>query len=300
MWSSMPEKKAAWSLLLHGGARTILGDQRNKVRAGCLRAARVGQSILRAGGDAVEAVEAVIRVLEDDPSFNAGTGAVRNAAGEIEMDAAIMDGEDLALGAVAALKDVRHPISVARAMLPEIPVLLAGAGAYAFARAHEAEPACEMRSDTHPSLNGACDTVGCVARDVRGEIAAGTSTGGLHGKMPGRVGDSPLAGSGLYADSRTGGVSASGDGESIVRTMLAARVMFEVESGDPQAAAEVALRALERVGGEAGLIVLDARGRPGIAHNSDHFALGYAAEHQQPRCALHMSEAAAWTEPVHQ
>jgi beta-aspartyl-peptidase (threonine type) len=135
--------------------------------------------------------------------------------------------------------------------------------------------------------------VGCVAFDARGHLATGTSTGGLQGQHPGRVGDSPLPGCGLYADDTLGATCFSGEGESISRTLLAGRVMLALAQHDPQAAMEHALRAIGRVGGEAGGIVIDPRGRMGWAHNSDHFAVGVAAAGQPPRAFLSRAEAAS-------
>jgi isoaspartyl peptidase/L-asparaginase-like protein (Ntn-hydrolase superfamily) len=151
---------------------------------------------------------------------------------------------DLAVGGVAAVSTLRHPISVAAAMLPETPVLLVGHGAECFAREHEAElcAPCDLFIE-RPGDPG-CDTVGCVALDVHGDVAAGTSTGGLTGAREGRVGDSPLPGCGLYADNEVGGVSLSGDGESLIRTTLAARLMHSLEAGPPRPAIAAALACL--------------------------------------------------------
>ena len=277
----MPEH-ARWALMLHGGAKSIAESRAEANRAGCLAAAQAGRAVLAAGGSAVEAVEATIRVLEDTPVFNAGYGSVRNADGEVEMDAALMDGETLDLGGVAAIQGVRHPISVARLMLARKPTLLAGEGARRFAAAQGADlcdPAAmispeQLASEAHGT---GYDTVGCVALDLNGRLAAGTSTGGLTGKPPGRVGDSPLPGCGLYAEAGVGAVSLSGEGEAISRTLVAARVMRALETGPPQAAAEAGVARLERVGGEMGAIVVDPRGRMGWAHNSEHFAVAMAA-----------------------
>jgi beta-aspartyl-peptidase (threonine type) len=273
-----------WALIVHGGAKEIAPEQEEANRRGCLEAVAAGQAILEQGGSAVDAVEAAIRILESDPTFNAGYGSDLNADGEVEMDAALMDGSSLALGAVAAIQGVRHPISVARRMLSEPPTLLVGEGARRFAAAQGAElcepgeliPPCPDGSDrkTHDH-----DTVGCVGLDSSGRIAAGTSTGGLDDTLPGRVGDSPLPGCGFYADEQVGGVAFSGDGESIARTLLAARVIQALEGGQlPQAAAEASLAHLGRVGGEAGGIVLDHHGRVGWAHNSSHFAVAWVTD----------------------
>lgn len=269
---------AGWTLVVHGGARTIDQGQEDRNRAGCIAAAEAGASVLTSGGDAVEAVEAAIRVLEDDPTFNAGTGSVLNADGDVENDAAIMDGGDLRLGGVGALKGYRNPISVARRMLAELPTLLVGEGARAYAASIGAE-AQVARAANAPVPDTACsDTVGCVARDVHGKVAAGTSTGGLPGKRVGRVGDSPLPGCGLYADNMLGAISLSGDGESISRLALGLRTLFRTGALTPWKSAELALDDLTRVGGEAGIILLSPSGEPGVAHNSDHFAVALASD----------------------
>ncbi|MGH1560246.1 isoaspartyl peptidase/L-asparaginase [Caulobacter segnis] len=170
---------------------------------------------MTAGGSAVAAVEAAIRVLEDDPTFNAGRGAVLNAAGEVECDAAIMDGADLSVGGVAAVRTLRHPISVARRMLPERPDAAGRRGRGSLRP--PTRPGILRAWRTHAAVGRSspgCDTVGCVALDREGDIAAGTSTGGLSGCAVGRVGTSPLPGCGLYADNAVGGVSLSGEGEA--------------------------------------------------------------------------------------
>jgi beta-aspartyl-peptidase (threonine type) len=274
-----------WALIVHGGAKEIAPEQEEANRRGCLDALAAGRVILAQGGSAVEAVEAAIRILESDATFNAGYGSDLNADGEVEMDAALMDGSSLALGAVAAIQGVRHPISVARRMLTEPPTLLVSEGARRFAAAHGAE-LCEPGELIPPRRDGPeeekthdHDTVGCVALDSTGRIAAGTSTGGLDDTLPGRVGDSPLPGCGFYADDQVGGVAFSGDGECIARTLLAARVMQVLEGGQPpQAALEASLTHLERVGGEAGGIVLDHLGRVGWAHNSSNFAVAWITD----------------------
>lgn len=278
----MPE----WVILVHGGAKTIVPDAVAANRAGCLAAATAGAAVLRVGGDAIDAAEVAIRVLEDDPRFNAGNGSVRNADGEVEMDAALMDGATLDIGAVGAVRTIRNPIAAARALLREPAVLLVGEGAERFAR----DRGLALASSQEIATDTEHDTVGCVVRDARGHVAAATSTGGLHGTAAGRVGDSPLPGCGFYADDATGAVSFSGDGESIMRTLLAAHVMRALETGGAAAAADAALHRLARVGGEAGAIVIDAAGRIGIAHNSDHFALGLATSATAPRGGAHRDD----------
>ena len=290
----MPEP-SFWRLILHGGAGRPAPDRAEASRAGILAAAAVGRGVLTGGGSALDAVEQVIRALEDDPTFNAGFGSVLNAEGEVEMDAAIMDGQTLDFGGVAAVKGLRHPISVARALLKETPILLAAEGARRFAERIGAEtcpPEAMIAPRRRPPLG--VDTVGCVAIDCEGRIAAGTSTGGLSGKAPGRIGDSPLPGAGLYADPR-GGVSLSGEGEKIARVLVAVEVMHALDRHPAQAAAEHGIERLAGIGGDGGCIVVDRQGRFGCAHNSGQFAVGLAApELDRPLAFLHRSEMDDW------
>jgi beta-aspartyl-peptidase (threonine type) len=291
----MPDLRARWAILVHGGAKTIDPALFERNREGCRVAVEAGAAVLRAGGSAIAAAEAAVRQLEDDPIFNAGFGSVLNQDGEVEMDAALMDGETLRLGAVAGVRRLAHPISVARAMLPELPVLLAGDGAERFAIHHGFE-LCEPKAMISPERLAseharAHDTVGCVAVDMRGHVAAATSTGGLPGKHVGRIGDSPIPGCGLYADDALGGAAFSGDGESILRTMLAAHVMHALEQGSAGEAAAAAIARLGRVGGEAGAIVIGRMLHLGVAHNSDHFAVAaHASWLDQPRAGVHRDE----------
>jgi beta-aspartyl-peptidase (threonine type) len=294
----MTEPPRRWAVILHGGARRIEPEREAANRRGCLAALGAGQAILERGGSALDAAEAALRALEADPTFNAGFGSVLNAAGEVEMDAALMDGSTLAVGGVAALQGVRHPVSVARLLLEETPTLLVAEGARRFARDRGAE-LCDpqalispeqLAAEAHDPRMSGHDTVGCVVLDGRGHLAAGTSTGGLGGALPGRVGDSPLPGCGLYADDALGGVALSGHGEGISRLILAARVMQGLEGTDVQTAVDAAVARMPRVGGDAGAVALDARGRVGWAHNSPQFAVAYATQGQPARVSLHKGE----------
>ncbi|WP_407572790.1 isoaspartyl peptidase/L-asparaginase family protein [Deinococcus altitudinis] len=276
----MPEHQAdpdqKWVILVHGGAKTIPPEQADAHRRGCLEALQAGRTVLELGGRAVDAVETAIRVLESDPTFNAGYGSVLTTDKQIEMDSGLMDGETLDVGAVAGIRGVTHPVSVARMLLPEERTLLQGDGARRFAQEHHAELCAPDALITEERLKEASDTVGCVALDVWGHLAAGTSTGGLDGQPPGRVGDSPLAGCGFYAEDGSGAVALSGDGERITRFMLSGRVMAAMNSGDPSVImGTVATAMRERVGGEVGGVVIDGTGVPGWAHTSDHFAVAY-------------------------
>lgn len=296
-------ERPRWALALHGGAGPIAPEWQEPARRGLRAALAAGRAVLEDGGGAADAVEATVRALEDDEAFNAGFGAVLNADGEVEADAAIMDGRDLALGGVAALKGARHPVSVARLLLPETPVLLVAEGARRFAAERGAElcPPDELiapRRRAARNAAGSHDTVGAVALDARGHLAAATSTGGLSGALPGRVGDSPLPGAGLYADDTLGATVFSGHGEAIARVALAARVMRGLEEGrDPQEAMEGALAHLAaRIGGEeaeAGGLVLDRAGRLGWAHRSEHFAVAHQTAGADGHVHLSKSEESA-------
>jgi isoaspartyl peptidase/L-asparaginase-like protein (Ntn-hydrolase superfamily) len=282
--------REAWSIIVHGGAKTIKPEREAAHRAGCLAAVIAGQAVLEAGGSAVSAVVTAIRVLENDPTFNAGYGCVLNSDGEVELDAAIMDGSTLDVGAVAAMQGVCNPIEAAHALLTDQAVFLVGSGASRFA-AEKGLNLCEP--DAHrSSIPGeeACNTVGCVAYDRQGRLAAGTSTGGLEGTRPGRVGDAPIPGCGLYAEDNLGGVSFSGDGESILRLALAGRVMADLEVSNAAQAADHAISLMPRVGGEAGCILIDGSGNIGFAHNSSHFAVAIAAADRPARAMLQRSE----------
>lgn len=273
--------RPGWALIVHGGAKEIQPDEEESNRSGVAEAARAGAEVLARGGGAVDAVEAAIRVLEDLPIFNAGRGSVPNAAGEVEMCAGLMDGRDLAHGAVAAIRQVRHPISVARELMPEKEIILVGEGALLFARERGFETASnsELLAEKEEKELAEHDTVGAVALDAGGNLAAGTSTGGLTGSRVGRVGDSPLPGSGLYADNHVAAVSFSGDGESIARLALASRVMAAVEHGrDLEGAIAAGVARLPGVGGaegDGGAIGITKDGRFGWAHNSPDFAVAY-------------------------
>lgn len=280
-------------LIVHGGAGRIPEERQEAAVVGCRRAAQAGWSVLAAGGSALDAVEAAVRVLEDDPTFNAGRGSVTTRAGTVEMDALIMEGAGLRAGAVAAVRRVRNPIVLARAVMERTPhVLLVGAAAEALAAhlglplADDAELAAPreaaLQRDGPPDLQAVIaqalaepmDTVGAVALDAAGHFAAAVSTGGMSNKWPGRVGDSALVGCGAYADDRAGAAAATGWGETLMRVVIAKATCDRMAWGLPAAVAvAAAIRLLaERVGGHGGLIALDREGRIGIAHNTPHMA----------------------------
>jgi len=267
------------AIIVHGGAGHKPPDEAaaGRRREGCRAAARAGWGVIEGGGHALDAVIAAAVVLEDDGEFNAGTGSVLNRDGRVETDAAVMDGATLAAGAVAAVTGIRNPIRLARAVMEHSRhVLLAGAGAEAFARSEGFEfvdPASLIVPARREQWEASHGTIGAVARDADGRVAAATSTGGILLKLPGRVGDTPLVGCGTYADADAA-VSATGDGEAIIRLTLARLAAFEVSGGKSAGeAAEAAVGRLAASGlGEAGLIVVDATGRIGFAHNTPAIA----------------------------
>ncbi len=298
----MPNSKKP-ALIVHGGAWNIPDEAVAACQAGCRRALETGWAILQSGGVAVDAVEAAIVVLEDDPMFDAGIGSHLNRDGRVELDAILMDGGTLNAGAVASVQRVRNPIRLARKVLESSEHLMfVGGGAEQFAAEHGLD-LCEPEELVIPrELNAwqkcreyehaqehhdmsSHGTVGAVALDSKGNIVAGTSTGGTCCKLPGRVGDSPLIGCGCYADVEAGGISCTGWGEAIMKIVMAktAADFLRPPAGgtalSSQEAANAAVQLLaERARGTGGLILLDHEGRPGFAFNTPRMAYGYVAE----------------------
>ncbi len=289
------------AMLVHGGAWATPGGEIESHREGVDRAVRTGFDVLHGRGSAVDAVVAAVRLMEDDPTFNAGLGAVLNQSGEVELDAAIMDGTTLSAGAVAVVKGIANPVDLARRVMERSPhVLLAGEGAVAFAREHgmatcsseslivererrrwQNAKRSKKQAIHESSLSfGPSDTVGAVARDEHGHLAAAASTGGTFGKLPGRVGDSPLIGCGLYADDRLGAAASTGWGEEIIRVVMAQRALDILGSGSP--AREAARRTIalleERTGGRGGIILIAPDGTFGFAFNTRHMAHAYLTD----------------------
>jgi len=270
------------ALLIHGGAGADPAFEREELRQGIRDAVAAGWARLRDGGSAVDAVEAAVVAMEDNPRFNAGRGSVLTTDGTVEMDASIMEGDTLRNGAVACVTNMRHPITLARRILDtDRYSLFVGEGAMIRARALGI-PFCdaeELITDVQrrrlESVIGG--TVGAVALDRRGLIAAATSTGGMTGKPPGRVGDSPLIGCGTYAESTSGGVSCTGDGEAIIRVVLARRTLDILKvAGDPMHACQIAMDILVEEGrGDGGLICIDWKGRLGWAHSTPLMPVGF-------------------------
>jgi beta-aspartyl-peptidase (threonine type) len=272
------KKKPA--IIVHGGAGAIRDDSLPARLDGCNQAARAGWLILERGGSALDAAEAAVCALEDNPLFNAGTGSTLNRLGTVEMDAALIEGKSLRAGAVAAVAGIKNPISLARRIMEDgRHVMLACGGALLFAREigfPECSPDSLIVESARKRWQAQHGTVGCVALDGAGTLAAATSTGGTFNKLPGRVGDSPLLGCGTYADEFSG-VSCTGDGEAIMRVVLAKAATELVRSGlEPCAAAQQAIEQLgKKTGGSGGLIIIDRYGNIGHARNTSHMPISF-------------------------
>jgi len=275
-------------IVVHGGAGRVPEEDEEERWEGCRRAALAGWRRLLQGGSALDAVEEAVAFLEDHPLFNAGRGSVLNAAGEVEMDASLMDGKHLQAGAVGAVRNIRNPIRLARRVLEDGKhILLVAEGAERFARdsgmtgcSAEELVTERQRARWEAMKDTSLGTVGAVAVDGAGGIAAATSTGGLPRKRPGRVGDSALIGAGTYADDLWGAASVTGDGEAIMRVVLA-KTAVDLLTGDrhPQDAARLAVAVLgERGQGEGGIILVDRKGRVGHAHNAPFMSCAFMDE----------------------
>ncbi|WP_426164742.1 isoaspartyl peptidase/L-asparaginase family protein [Sandarakinorhabdus sp. DWP1-3-1] len=308
----------AWALVVHGGSgqmrrAAIASGQDAAYRAELAAALAAGAAILAAGGGAVDAVAAAVRTLEDDPLFNAGRGAVFTAEGRIEHDAAIMDGQTRAAGAIAGVTRTRNPVDLARAVMAHSPhVLLAREGADIFSLEMglpQAEPGwfrVEERWQALQAMKAAAargesvfdkalkyGTVGAVARDAAGHLAAATSTGGLTGKRWGRIGDSPLIGAGTWADDRAVAISATGSGEDFIRLAAAheigARVRMLGET--PQDAADIVVQhELKAADGDGGIIFVGADGSCGWSFNTPGMFRGCVTASTKPLVAIYDDE----------
>lgn len=278
-------------MMVHGGAWNKIPDDTIEAHAkGCQFAVERGYEVLKNGGEALDAVETAICILEDDTTFDAGHGSFPTRDGEVELDATLMDGLDLNIGAIACVIGIPNPIRLARLVLNSPQILLAGNGARKFAEHHNLQtctsddliiPGDKWRNfKIRNEPQGPCDTVGAVALEDNGNIATGLSTGGQPNRVPGRVGDVPQAGCGFYADNLVGGVACSGWGEAIVRVGLAHRTLQLLETNqNPQEAADGAIAFMQkRVGGFGGILVLDPTGQVGIAHNTRYFAHAYMVD----------------------
>jgi beta-aspartyl-peptidase (threonine type) len=297
------------ALIVHGGAWDIPDEAVAACESGCRRALEAGWAVLAVGGAALDAIEAAIVVLEDDPVFDAGYGSHLNLDGHVECDAIVMDGGTLRAGAAATLHHVKNPIHAARVILEKCPhMMLVAEGAERFAKANgvklceaeelvseaELEAWMKCKKDAHAAEHHRGHeqgTVGAVAIDQQGRLFAATSTGGTCCKLPGRVGDSPLIGCGCYADVAAGGVSCTGYGEAIMKVVMAKSALDFLRVDEPRgggttgangsAAMHASRQAVEllasRTKATGGLILLDRHGEPGFAFNTPRMAYGYVA-----------------------
>ncbi len=320
------EDKDKYVLVIHGGAGTILKEkiseeQETAIRAKLEEALLTGQAILERGGEAVDAVVATIKVMEDSPLFNAGRGAVFNHEGYNEMDASLMDGRDLNAGAVAGVTSVKNPITLAReVMINSKHVILSGKGAEEFAKSRQIELADpeyfrtekrwnqlqkalekdivrldhdgDQTSDSITDTEGdpidpehKFGTVGAAALDMHGNLAAGTSTGGMTNKRWNRIGDSPVVGAGTYADNNSCAVSGTGHGEYFLRAVVAHSICALMEYKGltlAQAADEIVMHKLVDMGGEGGIIAVDGQGNVAMPFNTEGMYRGYIKGHDKP------------------
>lgn len=331
---AVAQEAPRWSLAIHGGAgvieRASLTPELDAAyRASLQKALDAGSAVLARGGAALDAVQAAVQVMEDDPLFNAGRGAVFTAEGRNELDAAVMNGADLAAGSVAGMTTTRHPIAAARAVMEQSPhVMLMGSGADAFA-AHtgleqvdpswffterrwqglvkaltEAGQPVPARPAQAPAVGAQAalpapplnerkfGTVGAVALDAQGNLAAGTSTGGMTGKRWGRVGDAPIIGAGTYASNADGcAVSATGSGEYFIRATVARDICHRTAEGaSVQTAAQAEIDEVGAIGGDGGVIVMGRDGTPAFAMNTSGMYRGAASSSAPARVAIYADE----------
>jgi len=308
--------KAEWAIVIHGGAGKINPDdftaeKEKACREKLTEALETGGNILKNGGTSLDAVEATIKILEDSPLFNAGKGAVFNADGQNELDAAIMDGKNMKAGAVASVKTIKNPISAARKVMENSPhVLLVKEGAEEFAKGQGLEivdpsyfftqerwdalqKAKQRELEQKPDETKKGGTVGAVALDKSGNLTAGTSTGGMTNKKYGRVGDSPIIGAGTYANNGTCGISATGHGEYFITNVVAydisARMQYLGESLD-SAANYVVNSKLKSQNASGGLVAMDKNGNISMPFNSDGMFRGLLKADEKPQVYIFKEE----------
>jgi beta-aspartyl-peptidase (threonine type) len=279
-------------ILVHGGAWAVPDEEKGPHLEGVRRAVEQGWDVLSRGGSSLDAVVEAVRLMESNPALNAGRGSVLNLEGEVELDAGIMDGSTLAAGAVASVQGIENPINLARKVMESTShVMLVGRGAVSFAR-QQGIATCDPSVLIEPRERARWevarkqarrmdpgDTVGAVACDEDGHLASATSTGGSMLKLPGRVGDSPIVGAGLYADDQLGAASSTGWGEGSIRVAMAFRAVSLISSSGVAKAAQEAIRILEsRTGGRGGIILIDPEGNPGFHFNTTYMAHAYMKE----------------------
>ncbi len=308
-----PHRKAEFGLVVHGGAgyinpKTFSEEKKNQYISKLKEATAKGSAILSNGGTALDAVESVINILEDSPLFNAGKGAVFTAEGTNELDASIMDGKTLNAGAVAGVKHIKNPISLARLVMEKSPhVMLSGEGAETFAKEqgiklvdnkyfftqdrwnyYEKVKRERMKKESAEIVfnpEQKFGTVGCVALDKNGNLAAATSTGGMTFKRFGRIGDSPIIGAGTYANNNTCAVSCTGHGEFFIRNVVAYDISALMEYKNltlKNAAEKVVLDKLVKAGGDGGIIAIDKYGNIAMPFNTKSMFRGFSLDGQEP------------------
>lgn len=287
-----------YALVIHGGAgvmdpKSMTPDTQAEYISVLSRVLQVGDSVLSSGGSAMDAVEQAIIIMEDSPLFNAGKGAVFTHDGTVELDASVMDGQNLKAGAIAAVRDIKNPIKVARAVMEKSEhVFLNGAGASQFAKdqgfqlvdnsyfyTEKRKKQLEelLKKEREAGVNDKHGTVGCVALDKYGNIAAGTSTGGMTNKRWGRIGDSPIIGAGTYANNQTGGFSGTGHGEYYIRLGFTRDIaaLMEYKRLSVQEACRTEIEKLTQLGGTGGVIGLDCKGNVAMEFNTSGMFRGY-------------------------
>ena len=296
------DESVEFSIAIHGGAGTITRknmtpEKENAYRSKLKETLNVGYSILNKGGTSLDAVEATIRIMENSELFNAGKGAVFTNAGTNELDASIMDGRNLKAGAVARVKTVKNPISAARKVMEETwHVMLSGDGADKFAKEQGLDIVdpnyfyTQRRWDSLKKIQvEKHGTVGCVALDKKGNLAAGTSTGGLTNKRWGRIGDSPIIGAGTYANNQTCAVSGTGQGEYFIRGNVAYDVsaIMEYKGKSVGEAAQNVIRKLSDKGGNGGIITMDSKGNISMPFNTAGMYRGFRKAGQAPEIFIY-------------
>lgn len=303
LWSQPVQK---YAMVIHGGAGVMdridmTPEMQQEYILVLNRVLQVGDSVLSHGGTCMDAVEKSIVILEDCPLFNAGKGAVFNHDGIVELDASVMDGKSLKAGAIASVRDIKNPIRVARAVMEKSEhVLLNGAGASQFAKEQGFEPVDNsyfytekryqslqelLKKERKETTNDKHGTVGCVALDIYGNIAAGTSTGGMTNKKYGRIGDSPIIGAGTYANNNTGGLSCTGHGEFYIRLGFSRDIsaLMEYKKLSIQDACKEEIRKLTELGGTGGVIGLDKNGNIAMEFNTSGMFRGFVKSNGEKR-----------------
>ncbi|MCX6239622.1 MAG: isoaspartyl peptidase/L-asparaginase [Bacteroidia bacterium] len=306
LWAQ-PTKK--YAMVIHGGAgvmdqKNMTSEMQNEFIAVLNQVLQVGDSVLAHGGTCMDAVEQSIMVMEDSPLFNAGKGAVFTHDGIVELDASVMEGKSLKAGAIAAVRDIKNPIRVARAVMEKSEhVMLSGLGASQFAKEQGFEPVDNsyfytekrfqslqelLKKEREATINDKHGTVGCVALDMFGNIAAGTSTGGMTNKKYGRIGDSPIIGAGTYANNETGGFSCTGHGEYYIRLGFSRDIsaLMEYKKITITEACQEEIRKLTDMGGTGGVIGLDKKGNIAMEFNTSGMFRGYINSNGEKQVAI--------------